>query len=408
MLLNEFNVPVITFVTAAISTMVSIVFVHQWRAYRGSMAGLGWWSWAPLAAFFGAVLLGLRGYLPPLGSVVLGNMFVIASPIFFYIGSAWFFGVAQPKWPWYLLGVVTLCLYFWGVVSPNFQARVVVLALALLMVEAGLLALLFRHRRTTFAGLFLIASTTLAMSLFALRILTIGVEDPGADPAVRTLVHNLYLGGFGFWGIAQTIGFVLLAQERLRERIEQIASQDALTGVLARGSLFSLGCAAMLMHQRTQKPLSIVLFDLDYFKRTNDTYGHLVGDAVLRDFARRIETALRPGDLIGRYGGEEFLAILPDTTMQEARTIADQIRANDVGNGLPYVTVSAGVATAQLPQPGLEPGLAFERLVEEADYALYQAKKDGRDRVVCADHSSGLTGAGTWPAAPIMSAGLQP
>jgi diguanylate cyclase (GGDEF)-like protein len=136
---------------------------------------------------------------------------------------------------------------------------------------------------------------------------------------------------------------------------------------------------------RYQRQLTVLLFDLDKFKRVNDTLGHLAGDAVLRHFARVVEAALRTSDLVGRYGGEEFLAVLPETGPERGCEVAERIRSGchtspaTTADGTEVAfTTSIGVATLQ---PGEDP----EALLTRVDASLYQAKETGRDRIVLAD-----------------------
>jgi diguanylate cyclase (GGDEF)-like protein len=130
--------------------------------------------------------------------------------------------------------------------------------------------------------------------------------------------------------------------------------------------------------------MTVVLFDLDRFKRVNDTYGHLTGDAVLKDFAQLLMSKLRTSDLVGRYGGEEFLALLPETGVHAARELAERIRSaceNTPMHGphgeVVNVTVSGGVAELAHDEDITE-------LINHVDDCLYNAKKQGRNRVVIA------------------------
>lgn len=130
-------------------------------------------------------------------------------------------------------------------------------------------------------------------------------------------------------------------------------------------------------------PLCVMMADLDFFKKVNDTYGHLIGDIVLRHTAERIQAAVRDFDVIGRFGGEEFVVILKNTDLALATVIAERIR-EEVG-GTPFhakefnigVTISLGVAMLRKDEP-------LETLLDRADAAMFQAKKDGRNRVAVA------------------------
>ena len=178
-------------------------------------------------------------------------------------------------------------------------------------------------------------------------------------------------------------------QEQLRRVTEALAiraTQDSLTGLLNRGAIMEALDQEMARAQRRQQTLCVGLCDIDHFKRVNDTHGHLAGDAVLREAARRIEAALRPFDHVGRYGGEEFL-ILVDATQDQAPALFERIR--HVFADAPFVveqaaldvTISCGATFFTPP--------ADERidtaLIAAADAALYRAKDAGRNRTVFAE-----------------------
>jgi diguanylate cyclase (GGDEF)-like protein len=134
--------------------------------------------------------------------------------------------------------------------------------------------------------------------------------------------------------------------------------------------------------ERERRPLGVVIVDLDHFKNINDTYGHVAGDAVLREAARRMQNGIRQYDCVGRYGGEEFLILFPGCTEQECFAQADRLRKQlaqtemSVNDSALRVTASFGVTAAR---PG--ENCTQEALIRRADEALYLAKKSGRNRV---------------------------
>lgn len=136
------------------------------------------------------------------------------------------------------------------------------------------------------------------------------------------------------------------------------------------------------------KPLSVLLFDLDRFKSINDRFGHPVGNQILRAFARLLASSIRDGDTAIRYGGEEFLCVLPGCDLEEALAIAERIRKETQNRtwrfdgGSLRMTVSCGVASAVLGK-----SLSYRRLIDEADKALLYAKQSGRNRTLCAKTS---------------------
>ncbi len=168
---------------------------------------------------------------------------------------------------------------------------------------------------------------------------------------------------------------------KLYQEVERIAITDSLTEVYTRR--YALGRLQEEIRRSTMRsaPLSFLMIDVDFFKDFNDKYGHLTGDQILREVGRFIRENIREIDVAGRYGGEEFCVILPDTDREGARFVAERIRqATEKASIKAYdtevkITLSAGISTC----PG--DGLQMEALIDKADWALYRAKKEGRNRV---------------------------
>jgi diguanylate cyclase (GGDEF)-like protein len=172
-----------------------------------------------------------------------------------------------------------------------------------------------------------------------------------------------------------------LAQVRVRlEDIEEKARRDELTGVYNRRALLAAMHDAKLQSDASGEPFSICVIDLDLFKRYNDEFDHLTGDQVLRTFARSVQDGLRQSDFFGRYGGEEFVQILPRTSLAGATAEAERLRRRvsaaemPVSSSLGRLTVSIGVAQ-------YAPNESIEQTFARADSALYKAKRLGRERV---------------------------
>lgn len=175
----------------------------------------------------------------------------------------------------------------------------------------------------------------------------------------------------------------------LLDRTVSMAYTDSLTGAFNRRYLQAHLERKLMEMADSEKPVSIMMFDLDRFKTVNDEYGHDAGDAVLQEVARRIGNSVRGFDMLARYGGEEFVVIMPDTDAEQAFVAAERLRRlvgekrftiPGLDAGL-TVTLSAGVATATDP---METG---DQLLKRADEALYEAKAVGRDKVIAAGGS---------------------
>ncbi|WP_027069708.1 GGDEF domain-containing protein [Novilysobacter defluvii] len=189
---------------------------------------------------------------------------------------------------------------------------------------------------------------------------------------------------------ASTLRKAERAQEYLRQEMEQIvetARLDPLTGLLNRAALSQLRGDPAALARLDAGTYCLIVLDIDHFKQINDAHGHREGDRALRAVGEVVEASVRHDDVAVRFGGEEFLLILPQTTLEAALEVAERIRAGVAAMDLPFpVTVSAGVAA------GDPAGPLPEVVFEAADRALYQAKQGGRDRVVVADGVAGVNG----------------
>jgi diguanylate cyclase (GGDEF)-like protein len=214
-----------------------------------------------------------------------------------------------------------------------------------------------------------------------------GLTAPGTGPdgglvdgPAQTIFYALMYTAV----VCTQASFVVMTKEESDFRLMQLATLDPLAEIWNRRTFIEAAEAELRRCARKRKPCAIVLFDLDNFKKINDTYGHAVGDAVIRDFAANVRAMLREYDLVGRYGGEEFTVLLPETNAADAAVTADRIRErcgtselSARGERVAY-SASAGVA---LTGERLE---AFDELLARADAALYEAKAQGRNRIVVA------------------------
>ena len=168
---------------------------------------------------------------------------------------------------------------------------------------------------------------------------------------------------------------------RLYEQLKQMAVIDSLTRLNIRGHFFELAGAVFTGAAALKQPVSVMMLDLDHFKQINDTYGHANGDRALQNVAQIFMDSLRRRDIIGRYGGEEFVAFLPETDLAEAVQVANRLCARIAANVLEtprgeiHISASIGVAAVRDSQDTLE------SLIDRADQAMYQAKQAGRNQV---------------------------
>lgn len=195
-----------------------------------------------------------------------------------------------------------------------------------------------------------------------------------------------HTGAFGSDQLWPAMGFADSVAEavfnsRKFQALQEDARTDPLTGLFTRRQLQVSGPEVIEASFAEGRPLAVLLLDIDHFKSINDTYGHLVGDAVLMTLAQGCRSLLRKADLFFRFGGEEFIVILPDTEPGVAERIAERLRETVAVTPFPGardITASIGVAPVAAGNR-----VVWEEVLEEADQAMYQAKEQGRDRVVC-------------------------
>ncbi len=223
-----------------------------------------------------------------------------------------------------------------------------------------------------------------AIFLFPMALATLSFDIGGSGnpangwTALFAIEVVLYVVGAAFI-------VLVLAKDRAARLYKVAATTDALTGLLNRRGFFDAAAALMASCEAAKRPVSVLGFDLDHFKSINDTYGHAAGDATLQLFASVARKTMRGGDVIGRLGGEEFVAILPGR-LAEAGIAAERVRSAfaaatlEPERGRVAATVSIGVACGS-------PNAAIESLIARADAALYRAKTNGRNRVELADEA---------------------
>ena len=183
---------------------------------------------------------------------------------------------------------------------------------------------------------------------------------------------------------------VSIKNTQLFRDVKENSVRDALTGCFTRGHSLDVVDAELRRARRSQMPVSLIMFDLDAFKDVNDRHGHLCGDAVLAEVGKRMKDVLRGSDLRCRYGGDEFLVLLPETPLHGARRVADTLRREISERPVPWpgegVTITASFGLAQT-MPG---EINVEAVIARADQALYRAKDDGRNCVRIAAETATL------------------
>lgn len=370
-----------------VTMALSAVMLFVLSSLRKSGArGISEWSVANAMAVVSMPLFAARGAVPDFLSIEVANTLLLSTTALMLAGFRRYLHLPVPWWRlggWVALGLFLILLLHHGVDSTG--GRIVAMSLlhAVLCLEMGMLLKpqLGRAKRHYPVLFTLYASFgTAAMQLVRAAVYAVplaGFPVPWNDTAVSMIFFSI--GALAL--PALTLGAVMMANADLVARARHAADHDHLTGARSRRAFFELAAREQARALRAGSPLSVLLFDVDHFKRINDTHGHATGDRVLADIVERTEAVVRGIDVVARLGGEEFAVLLPDTDADTALLVAERLRDGlerrpDAAAGIDAgYTVSIGTAT-------LGAGESIEAMLSRADAALYAAKAGGRNTVI--------------------------
>jgi diguanylate cyclase (GGDEF)-like protein len=349
----------------------------------GARHGVGRWTLALALTALLYTFLVVRGPAPGPASIIGVNVLGALSLTLQLDAILLFYGQRLSRW-WAVLAPLALTPVL-GLFAAQGELRVAVAGIlfgGVMAAVAGCANRLHTGERRLGNRLlvlgYLVAATALALRAATALVRPaayLGFRGEGMVAALSGLVAFVVT-------LMTSFGFLLMHRERTEEQVAQLAMLDPLTGVFNRRSFFDLAERALSQALRHSRPLSLVLLDLDHFKRINDTHGHLTGDGVLKHFVAVVQAGLRKGDLLSRYGGEEFCVLLPDAAAEDAGALAERLRAAVEaspyrgGDSPVWITISAGVASVRPSDQ------ALTSVVQRADAGLYAAKREGRNRVV--------------------------
>jgi len=351
-----------------------------WRMHP-TIPGLGRWAVASVAgalALFMIFFSGIKHWPPALS---LAQLFVVFGLVLAWNGFRRFNG--RPTVSRLVIAVLTIIVLIW-IATAQHQNSLQLRALGNAILIAILSAQIARELLTSAKPIPpAMRATGLAYAFnAAVFLVRIVVTDPTATPE-GPLNPTGFAAFILLWWlcmiIAVTLGMVLMTAERLQVDLDNQANHDPLTGVLNRRSFSLVAEKAMSQSRRHGKPLSVLMMDLDRFKQINDCLGHNGGDVLLRRFVTIASQVLRSEDIFCRFGGEEFIALLPNMSADLALVAAERLRrafaseTDSSEKARPLaITVSIGIAE-------LEQDEDIESLIHRADTALYQAKDKGRN-----------------------------
>jgi diguanylate cyclase (GGDEF)-like protein len=360
------------------SLMMAVVLAFMRMGYPRSIRGLGLWAGAPALVALSTLMFAGRGALPDAISILGANLMLLSGIALYYFGAERFYGrpISWRLWGGVLLALVPL-LGWYTLVEPDYNVRVLLVSLTWAAMMLSLAWLIWRQGRAVFSTRFAVVLAVMHGGVLLLRFVSAWMPLPEEGLLTPTSIQTLYVAVNAFMTLALSVALILMAGDRLREEFEQLAARDALTNVLTRRAFLAACEQELARCRRYGRSMALLLLDIDHFKAVNDTYGHQTGDRVLVDFVGRIQSLLRQPDLLARFGGEEFVVLLPETKQDEAVAVAERILAEVAAphDGVPAITVSIGVATNRPDE------MALDTVLARADKALYKAKAEGRNRV---------------------------
>jgi len=370
-------------VTIYVEAILGLLLLFAW-AQNTQIYAVCWWGFAHIIRAASVMLFGMYGSAPDLITIDLANALLFTAFAVTWTGARVFDG--RPVEPVYLVtgAVLWLLLCRLPFVADDVDARAL-LASGIITGYTWLTAYEFWRGRgeqlvSRWPAIFMLFAHG---ALFLLRTPLIRVLP--WSPTDGNMFGSVWLTVLSFEALLFTISiaFILLAmaKERTELRHRTAAMVDPLTGIANRRAFVQEAAALAKRHSASPRPTAVLLIDLDHFKSINDRFGHAIGDRVLEVFTDTARQSLRATDLIGRLGGEEFAAILRDTTREKAIAVAERIRdsfahaAQEVDGRPVAARVSIGLVHCDAPV------LDVPELLAQADRALYFAKERGRNRV---------------------------
>ena len=351
--------------------MTFVLFI-LYRTYPSSIQGLREWCIGSAAWSMASFMYILRGELPLVFSIILANTLVVAGPSYYYIGILKFIDKYKSSDGWLMFALtlfVTSCLFLFLYIYPAYRIRGSILILSVIIIDLLILKLVLKYLPNTLGKYFVMA----VVSVMTVGWLIRGIKIISGDiPENFQASTNANVALFAITPILIpmiTLACVLLASEKLRNLLEIKNRFDTLTKALSREAIIEEIGKEVTRSARNGAVFSLLVLDLDEFKKINDTFGHQHGDRVLVSFSETMTSLLRQIDFFGRMGGDEFIILLPETNRQEAEAVVKRIYNENNKNSDYKWSVSVGVASWQGPQD------STDSLIARADQSLYEIKR---------------------------------
>jgi diguanylate cyclase (GGDEF)-like protein len=363
-------------------TMLALFYFVTYRPTRSSYSG--WWCAALTWFLCGSAAFLLNGTEHQHWANPMGNALLVLGAASAWAATRSLTGTTTGPWTVMAAPALTgIASFADGPASTIWPAGRVFLAMMCLMFGLSARELWRMDRRQTRIRTSVAVAATLNCVYYLVRWIVFIVDGADGDVFSRyfgsqmtTIVNLVFL-------VAVSFSMTILSNEQSTEDLRTRATQDGLTGLLNRAEFLRLATNEVRLMRRTKTHAALIIADLDNFKAINDTYGHQAGDRALQAFALACTGTVRSSDFVGRYGGEEFILLLPRTSLDRAEQvtleISSRLSAVEVPDGSRMPTVSYGIVST-------DPGVSLDASIAAADVALYRAKSLGRDRAVREDH----------------------
>jgi diguanylate cyclase (GGDEF)-like protein len=383
---------------ACLTALIGATLALTYRGFPSPMReSLAAWSRGTALMPIGWLLYALRDVVPEVWTTLVPSAALALGYALIAVAVRLFFGRPPLLVPLLalvaaLLGAEAAVTLVWPTYTGRFLVTFVGAALLQLVAAWPLLRSERKSRPSSHwltAGVFLAGAVVFVLRIGAELLTDTPTRSLFEQSPIQSLVFAYVVAG----PVVTSVGFVMMCNDRFNRDLSRMASIDALTGAYNRRTLEQLADRLIARALRDQRTVAVLMCDIDHFKRINDAYGHEAGDIALQALVERLRNSVRAEDLLGRYGGEEFVVVMPDSDETTAVAVAERIRTAvsasriDIGDALIGMTVSIGVAAWQPDEAD------FGTLVRRADQAMYAAKRGGRNRVIAASQlgESGAT-----------------
>jgi len=365
-----------------------MAFISRWRPKEQAFP---YWTAGNLLLATGFILLGLRDVVPDFWSAVAGNSLLIIAILAFFEGLRRFLGLrgfAALSIIILVFGIIGEIYFLYG--WDNLNARAVLFSVIAAIMAGRFIYLVFSDipREIRASSIFTGVFWVIMAGLMVFRSIYLIAFDPLESLFQNDLIQTLTFVGVIVAANGWSFGFVLMTSEKAEAQLraaqielERLSVTDFLTGAYNRRHFYQIGEHEFETARRYVRPLSVIMLDIDDFKRINDSFGHTSGDQVLTRLVFSMQDHLRRSDVLARFGGEEFAILMPETELDAALRTAERLRqlaAAVQPDEQPdmSLTISVGVTS-------LKPGdRSLDDLIRRADNAMYTAKNNGRDQVI--------------------------